>query len=111
MIQSRSPQPPSCLSSTGNGIDRMSAMPIHSETMHTDNFIRSIVTPLLKQYQGHPNNSELAFALAIFLEQLPDYIKLDTGRSLTEIRNSIETRFPDFKYLRAVALSTKHVEA
>ena len=79
--------------------------------MLSANYLNRLVLPLMKKYDGQPNDNDLALAIATLLEHTADHIKLDTGRSLNDIRKSIEARYPDYKYLRAVAISTKHAIA
>ncbi|MEO3416400.1 hypothetical protein AAFO92_17245 [Roseovarius sp. CAU 1744] len=79
--------------------------------MFAQNYYDTILEPILMKYRSTPNDDDLAYALAVLIEQAADHIKIDTGRSLADIRASIQSRYPDFIYLRTVAISTKHVTA
>ncbi|WP_306114819.1 MULTISPECIES: hypothetical protein [unclassified Roseovarius] len=77
--------------------------------MFAQRYYDTILEPLLMKYRSTPNDDDLAYALAALLEQVVDHIRIDTGRSLNDIRKSLQNRYTDFIYLRTVAISTKNV--
>jgi hypothetical protein len=77
--------------------------------MDAKEYFEKVVVPLVDELEGRPNDLAFIMAVAIATFHATDWIAAERNEDKPVVRERISERFPDFKYLRAVATAHKHM--
>ncbi len=76
--------------------------------MDAHGYLEEVVRPILKELEGRQNDRAFIMSAAIVTFHLADWIAMQKGDTLNNVRNRVSEKFENFKYLKAVANAHKH---